>query len=244
MSGQHISIKTKDGQADGWLFKSTTADAPGVIIYMDAFGPRPGLFDMAQRLSEAGYTVLVPDLYNRRAPYEQFDAKTTWTDEKRGPELKAMMAATTQAMTVDDTEGFIRALRDAGVKGKIGTVGYCMGGARAFNAAAAYPNDIFAAASFHGGNLASDAPDSPHRRAADIKAKLYVGMAGVDGSFPPEQTAILAKALREAEVDYVVENYVGSAHGWAVNDHNVYDEAGAERHWRRMLTLFEEALAP
>ena len=129
-----------------------------------------------------------------------------------------------------------------GVTGPIGIVGYCMGGARALNAAAAYPDRIRAAASFHGGNLASDAPDSPHRHAAPIKARVYVGCAGVDSSFPPEQSARLAEALR-CGVDHVIENYVGMAHGWCVPDHSVYDEAGAERHWKRLTTLFAETLA-
>ncbi|TIV93913.1 MAG: dienelactone hydrolase family protein, partial [Mesorhizobium sp.] len=118
----------------------------------------------------------------------------------------------------------------------------CMGGARALNAAAAYPGRIAAAASFHGGNLASDAPDSPHLKAPSIKARVYVGVAGVDGSFPPEQSARLAEALRVAEVDHVIENYVGMAHGWCVPDHGVFDEAGAERHWKRLTTFFGETL--
>ncbi len=137
---------------------------------------------------------------------------------------------------------FLDALESAGAQ-RIGTVGYCMGGARALNAAAAYPDRIRAAASFHGGNLASDADDSPHRNAAAIKARVYVGVAGVDRSFPPEQSARLAQALREAEVDHAIENYVGMAHGWAVPDHSVFDAVGADRHWKRLLTLFEETLS-
>jgi carboxymethylenebutenolidase len=101
---------------------------------------------------------------------------------------------------------------------------------------------VRAAASFHGGNLASDAPDSPHRRADDIKARVYVACAGIDQSFPPEQSARLAEALRAAEVDHAIENYVGMAHGWAVSDHGVYDERGAERHWKRLLAFFAETL--
>jgi carboxymethylenebutenolidase len=117
-----------------------------------------------------------------------------------------------------------------------------MGGARALNAAGAWPDRIVAAASFHGGNLASDAPDSPANRAASIKAKVYVGSAGVDNSFPPAQSARLAEALREAEVDHVIENYIGMKHGWCVSDHGVFDERGAERHWKRLLEFFAETL--
>ncbi len=129
-----------------------------------------------------------------------------------------------------------------GVTGPIGTTGYCMGGARAINAAAAHPERIVAAASFHGGNLASDAPDSPQKNAARIKARVYVACAGVDGSFPPEQSAKLAEAFRVAEIDHAIENYVGMAHGWCVSDHTVFNEKGAERHFSRLKTLFAETL--
>ena len=141
-----------------------------------------------------------------------------------------------------DSGAFLDALAKHGATGPVGAVGYCMGGARALNAAAAYPDRIRAAASFHGGNLAGDNADSPHRRAAEVKAKVYVGTAGVDRSFPPEQSARLAEALRVAEVDYVIENYVGMGHGWCVPDHSVYDDKGAERHWKRLETFFGEAL--
>jgi carboxymethylenebutenolidase len=153
-----------------------------------------------------------------------------------------MMAGTTQAMTQKDTGAFIEALAAGGATGPIGTVGYCMGGGRAINSAAAHNGRIAAAASFHGGNLASEAPDSPHRAAAALKGRVYVGTAGVDRSFPPEQSAKLAQALREAEVDHVIENYVGMAHGWAVSDHSVYDSTGCERHWKRLLAFFGETL--
>jgi len=156
--------------------------------------------------------------------------------------LTALVASTTQDMTIRDGAAFLDALAAEGIAGPIGVVGYCMGGARALNAAASYPDRIVAVASFHGGNLASDAADSPHRKAAMIKARLYVGAAGVDRSFPPEQSARLAEALRVAEVDHVIENYVGMAHGWCVPDHSVYDAAGAERHWKRLATLFAETL--
>lgn len=145
-------------------------------------------------------------------------------------------------MTIRDSGAFLDALDAEGVTGPVGTVGYCMGGARALNAAATYSGRIVAAASFHGGNLASDAADSPHRKAASIKARVYVGTAGVDRSFPPEQSARLAEALRTAEADHVIENYAGMVHGWCVADHSAFDATGAERHSKRMATLFSETL--
>lgn len=244
MTKQDLHIKTRDGVAKAGLFRSAKVSSAkaGVILYQDAFGPRPALDQMAERLAVEGYAVLVPDLFYRNAPYGPFAAKTAFVEEKTKAPLMALVTGTTQEMTISDSAAFVDALAGEGVTGPIGTVGYCMGGARALNAAATYPERIKAAASFHGGNLASDAADSPHRKAASIKARVYVGMAGVDRSFPPEQSTKLAAALRAAEVDHLLENYVGMAHGWCVPDHSVYDEAGAERHWKRLTALFAETL--
>jgi len=244
MAKQDIQIKTRDGVAKAGLFRpaAATSTKAGVILYMDAFGPRPALDVMAERLAGDGYAVLVPDLFYRFGAYGPFDAKTAFAEEKSKAALMAMVGGTTQEMTIGDSGAFLDALAGEGISGPIGTVGYCMGGARALNAAAVYPDRIRAAASFHGGNLASDAADSPHHKAAAIKARVYVGMAGVDRSFPPDQSTRLAEALGVAEIDHAIENYVGMAHGWCVSDHGVYDAAGAERHWQRLTTLFAETL--
>lgn len=243
MTKKDIEIRTADGVAKAGLFGPPQGSA-GVILYMDAFGPRSALDDMAERLADEGYLVLVPDLFYRFGAYGPFDAKTAFGDEKKRAELMGMVGGTTQAMTQSDTAAFIDALTEAGADGPLGAVGYCMGGGRALNAAAAHPGRIAAAASFHGGNLAADTPDSPANNAVKIKARVYVGVAGVDQSFPPEQSARLADALRRAEVDHIIENYVGMRHGWAVPDHSVFDPTGAERHWKRLTTLFAETLRP
>jgi len=242
MAKQDIEIATADGVAQAGLFRPAGGAATGVVLYMDAFGPRPALDGMAERLAGLGYAVLVPDLFYRNAPYGPFDARTAFSDEKTRPKLMGLIGATTQAMTIRDSEAFLDVLAAHGATGPLGVVGYCMGGARALNAAASYPARIRAAASFHGGNLAGDNADSPYRRAADIKARVYVGTAGVDRSFPPEQSARLAQALRAEQVDHIIENYVGMDHGWCVPDHSVYDEKGAERHWKRLETFLGEAL--
>jgi carboxymethylenebutenolidase len=245
MAKQNIAIRTQDGTAKAGLFQPShqpAAEAPGVILYMDAFGPRPALDAMAERLADEGYVVLLPDLFYRYGDYGPLDAKTAFSEEPTRTKLRSMIGDTTQDMTRRDTAAFLETLTQAGATGRIGVVGYCMGGGRAINAAAAYPERIAAAASFHGGRLASDAPDSPHLNVATIKGRVYVGSAGVDESFPPEQSARLAEALRRAEIDHVIENYVGMAHGWAVPDSRVHDERGAERHWTRLLTLFGETL--
>ncbi|PAQ07140.1 dienelactone hydrolase family protein [Mesorhizobium temperatum] len=242
MAKRDIQIKTSDGLAKAGLFRSAAPAKAAIILYMDAFGPRSALDQMAERLAGDNCAVLVPDLFYRNAPYGPFEAKTAFSDEKRKAAIMGLLSGTTQDMTIRDSGAFLDALDAEGVTGPVGAVGYCMGGARALNAAAAYPDRIIAAASFHGGNLASDAADSPHRKAASIKARVYVGTAGVDRNFPPEQSARLAEALRTAEVDHVIENYAGMAHGWCVPDHSAFDATGAERHWKRLTTLFTETL--
>jgi carboxymethylenebutenolidase len=232
-----------EGTAEATLVTPSGATPKaGVIVYMDAFGLRPALEEIAERIAAAGYAVLVPDTLYRGGRFGPFDAKTAFKDEAIGKTIRAAMATTTQAMTQADTAAFIEALSSRGVAGPIGTTGYCMGGARAINAAAAHPDRIVAAASFHGGNLANDAPDSPQKNAAKIQARVYVACAGVDGSFPPEQSAKLAEAFRVAEIDHAIENYVGLGHGWCVPDHGVYNAKGAERHYARLKTLFAETL--
>ncbi|TCT06550.1 dienelactone hydrolase family protein [Aquabacter spiritensis] len=244
MPFEQITLTLADGRCAALLARPATPRPghPGVILYMDAFGLRPALGAMAERLADNGYAVLVPDLYYRVADHGAFDAKTAFQVEETRVRLRALMAQTPPALTEQDGPAFIAALTEAGARGPLGAVGYCMGGGRAVVAAAAFPDRIAAAASFHGGNLATEAPDSPHLRAAAITARLYVGSAGIDAGFPPDQSARLAEALRSAEVDHIIENYAGMAHGWAVPDHRVHDRAGAARHWTRLLTLFDECL--
>lgn len=242
---QELQIRTQDGLARAWLFHprvETTAGLPGIIYYMDALGPRDAIFKMGQRLADAGYIVLLPDLFYRSGSCGPYDGEA-FNNETSRNEIIKMMGDTTHEMTMRDTTAFLDILSGEAAAGPIGVVGYCMGGGRAIAAAATFPDRIAAAASFHGGNLASENPDSPHLLADRIKARVYIGTAGIDASFPPEQSARLDSAFRNAGVDYMLENYVGVQHGWTVPDRNkIYDEAGSERHWRRLLSLFEEIL--
>jgi carboxymethylenebutenolidase len=240
---QDIEINAADGVAKAAIFRPDNGASAerGIIFYMDAMGPRQALYDMAQRLADSGYVVLLPDLFYRFGAYGPFNG-TSFGDPASREMIMNMLRGTTQEMTKRDSAAFLEALTTAGATGPVGAIGYCMGGARALTAAAAYSDRIAAAATFHGGNLASDAEDSPHRLAADIKGSVYIGVAGVDNSFPPEQSGRLAEALRIGGVDHMIENYVDMAHGWTVPDHGVYDETGAERHWKRLLNLFNETL--
>ncbi len=242
MGGQVVAVKTVDGRMNVAVLRPDKPAGSGVILYMDAFGLRPALDLMAERMAGWGHVVLVPDLFYRFGAYGPIDAKTGFAEEASRAALMKMMGGTSQDQTVADSGAMLDLLAAEGVTGSVGTVGYCFGGGRALHAAAAYPGRIRAAASFHGGNLASDAPDSPHTRVGAIKARVYVASAGVDRSFPPEQSARLAQALRAGGVDHVIENYLGMEHGWCVPDSAAYDATGAARHWRRLENLFGETL--
>lgn len=237
-------VKTDGGMAVTVVRPQVAAaNASGVILYMDAFGPRPALEAMAERIATWGHVVLIPDLFHRAGAYGPFDPATAFTVDATRAQLMAIMGATSQEMTGEDTGVLLGMLADEGAIGPVGVVGYCLGGGRALHAAAAYPGRVKAVASFHGGNLASDQPDSPHLRVGAIKGLVYVGSAAIDRSFPPEQSAKLEQALRAAGLDYVMENYVGCEHGWCVPDHSVFNATGAARHWRRLEALFGEGLA-
>lgn len=233
---------TAEGTVKAWVFHPAQPSTTGVILYMDAFGPRPALEGMSARMAAMGHVVLLPDLFYRAGAYGPFDPETAFGNDVTRGQLMALMGGTSQDMTVRDTAKFLQMLSAEDATGSVATVSYCLGGGRALNAAAAYPDRIVAAASLHGGNLASDQPDSPHTRVAAIKGRACVGSAGMDRSFPPEQSAKLAQALREGGVDHVIENYIGCEHGWCVPDHSVYSATGAERHWRRLETFFGETL--
>lgn len=238
-----ISITTPDGTARAWHFAPSAPSRTGVIIYMDIFGVRQALFDMAARISGLGHHVLVPDLFYRTGEYPFL----VGTEAARFPEVMAGMRErrdrTSVSATVKDTPFFIEALTERGATGPLATVGYCLGGARALRAATDNPDRVAAAASFHGGNLAGDDEDSPHHHIEKARARIYVGSAGVDASFPPEQSARLAEALRRAQLEHQIENYATCEHGWAVIDGPKFHAEGAERHFRRLAVLLDETLA-
>src|SRR6185312_10188136 len=159
----------------------------GVLFYMDGFGIRPAMLEMASHIAKQGYAVLLPDLYYRFGSYGPFAPKEILQGDFRaivGP----LMATTNNHKAAEDTAAFLSyfASRNDVSRGKVGTVGFCMGGGMALTAAGYYPDRIAAAASFHGSNLASDLPTSPHLVVPQIKAEVYVAGADKDHGYPPE----------------------------------------------------------
>ena len=243
---QDLSLKTPEGDLRAFAFTPDTGDGPwpGVIFFMDAPAIRPALFDMAERLAGHGYVVIMPDLYWRAGAYEPIDMATIRNDEARREAFARLRASTDPDKQLRDTAACLGWLAaDPRVKGEaVGVTGYCMGGGIALRAAAAFPERIAAAASFHGGNLATDAEDSPHLLAPQIKAKVLVAGADEDRSFPLEQKDRLAAALKSAGVEAEVTIYEGAKHGYAPPDMPVYDREASERHWREMFALFDGRL--
>jgi len=243
-----VEIPTADGNADGVLAAPDGAGPfPGVVLYMDAFGPRPRLEEMAARIAAEGYVVLVPHVFYRSGRAPLFDTSALLDPESRErvfAKIGPVMSRLTPELAMRDAGAWLAFLaadeRVADVP--VGLTGYCMGGALALRTAAAYPARVAAAASFHGGRLATDAPDSPHRGAATITGEVYVAHADHDRSMPPEQQRLLEDTLAAAGVRHTCELYGGAAHGFTMSDTAAYDEAATERHWDALLDLFGRTL--
>ena len=240
-----IDIKTRDGICPSYVYQPAGKGPwPAVLVFMDGLAIRPAMLELGERLATLGYYVLLPDLFYRSGPYEPMDPHTVFSDpEKRKVLMEKFFAPATPAKIMSDTRAFLEFLAtQPQVKpGGIGTTGYCMGGLMSLTAAGTYPDQIVAAASYHGGRLATDAPDSPHLLAAKMRARIYVAGAIEDQSFPDEMKERLEQALTKAGVIHRIETYQAK-HGWVFRDTPVYDAAAAERHWQSLGDLFAATL--
>ncbi len=242
---EKFEIRTPDGVADAWAYRPEGAGPwPSVLYFPDAFGVRPAAHEMAARLSSLGYFVLLPNVLYRAGDFAPFDPKVAFSDPSERARIMAIIKQLDAAAAMRDVGAYLDAVaaQPGALAGKVGCVGYCMGGRIAFTAAGAHPDRIGAAASIHGGHLVTGEPDSPHAKADRIRARVYLGVADNDGSCTPEHQGTLATALGAAHVAYQIELYQGASHGFAVPDMPVYDAAAAERHWERLATLFASAL--
>ena len=256
MIGERLDVRTTDGVMDCYTFvpapgagsnaggAARVSAWPVVIVYMDAFGIRDQLGHMAQRLASNGYFVALPNLYYRTSGFQPFDREAVLAEGPERTRFRSMIESINGPMVMRDTSALLDALegRPGVVSGAIGVVGYCMGGGYALSAAATFPDRVEAAASIHGGWLATDKPDSPHRLAGRMRARIYVGAAAIDPTFPREQHERLDTAFRDAGLAYTIETYEGARHGFAVLGHLAYDHEAAERHWTRLLAFLGDAL--
>lgn len=250
-----VEVRTADGRCDAAFFHPAAGTHPGVLIWTDIFGLRPAFRAMGRRLAAQGYTVLVPNPFYRtaRAPVVvdassfNFDnpaerAKVEqWTASIRAPGAIERDA--------DAHVAFLDAQPQVNTARKLGTHGYCMGGPLVFKTAAQAPARIGAAATFHGGGLVTDKPDSPHLLAPRIKSRMYLAIAASDDAKEPDAKDKLREAFAAAHVPARIEVYPGTIHGWCVPDmprHEgkpIYDKADAERAWGKLLELYGAVLA-
>ena len=219
------------------------AEFPGVIFLTDIWGIRTSNIGMAKRLAEKGFAVLMPNVFHRYSR-NQPNGFEPENDAEKQKALHTLFGCLTAAQMVSDGKAYVDfLLAQKGVKpGKVGVVGYCFTGQMALRIAAAEPDRVAAAASFHGGFLVTDKPDSPHKQIAKVKARLYFGHAVEDSSATPEQIETLEAALRDWHGAFQSETYEGAKHGWTVPGRPVYNELQAERAFEKEVELFDATL--
>ncbi len=246
VSETDVSVKTPDGEADCYFVHPATGAHAGVIVWPDVLGLRPAYRLMGKRLAESGYAVLVVNPYYRNARSPVVEPGESFQDESTRGKVMPMARSLTPETNVTDAKAFVAWLDQQSAvdtSRQIGTTGYCMGGPMTMRTAAAVPGRIGAGASFHGGRLATDAPDSPHLLVPEMQASFLFAIAENDDEREPEAKNILRESFDSAGLDAEIEVYEGAMHGWCALDSRVYNEVQAERAWGRLLVLFETALA-
>lgn len=240
ISGRDVTIPTPDGQCDAYFVTPESGKHPAVLIWPDIFGLRPAFRQMADRLAQSGYSVLVVNQFYRSqpAPTAPEGASTPIADVRP---LAATLSPETNAIDAKAFVTWLDAQPQVDTDKRIGTSGYCMGGTMVMRTAAAVPDRIGAGASFHGANLASDQPTSPHLLIPKMKAAFLIAIAENDDERSPEEKNVLKQAFADANVKAEIEVYP-AGHGWCPPDHRVYNEEQAERAWKRMLVLFADSL--
>src|SRR5476651_788590 len=243
MIDQQIEIPTKDGHTATFIsHPERNGPHPVILFYMDAPGIREELRDMARRLATSGYYVMLPNMYYRSGVMELGPL----SPDPESPERKRMfgfMNSINIPMVMEDTTALLAyADQQPAANAKIvGTVGYCMSGRYAVNAATHFPERVKAAASIYGTKLATDQPDSPHLAACKTKAELWFGCAETDVYARQEIIDKIAAAMKGANAE--VEVYPGTHHGFAFPKRPVYHRDAAERHWERLLALYRRNLS-
>ena len=238
-----IDVTTPDGTCDSYFVHPSSGAHPAVLIWPDAFGLRDAKRQMAKRLAESGYSVLVVNQYYRsqRAPIV-----SSTNFQEVAPIVRPLMGTLNADTHVRDARAFISFLdsqSSVDTSRGVGTMGYCMGGPITMRTAAAVPDRVKAGASFHGGGLVTDQPDSPHLLVPQMQAQYLFAIAENDDENEPEAKNVLREVFDKAGLAAEIEVYEDALHGWCPPDTQVYHEAQAERAWSRLLALFERALA-
>ena len=243
---EHVAaeIETGDGRCETHAYyPARPGPWPVVVVFMDGIGLRSAVLDIGARIASAGYYAFVPDLFYRVGYKGEYGVSPFSDPTSRADLMTRIIPSASVANVMRDMEVFLAHI-DAQPnvrRGRIGVTGYCMGARLSLYAAGHFGDRIAAAASYHGGGLATDAPDSPHTLAPRIKARVYVAGAIEDRGFDDAQKERLERALSDAGVDHRIETYP-ARHGWVPADTPVHDQVAAERHWETLLDLFAETL--
>jgi carboxymethylenebutenolidase len=244
-----IDIAVPGGTAEAWLSRpESEGDRPGVLLFMDAFGIRPQIEQMADRIASWGYVVLAPHVFHRNGTIEELAPTTDLRDEHESADFFGEAFSRVRGLTAAKVSPDLVAYVDdllalTGVApGPVGVTGYCMGARLAIRTSCLRPDVVAACGGFHGGGLATDADDSPHRGLGEARAAYVFGHADKDRSMPPEAIERLDRALEEAGLDHVSEVYAGARHGYTMADTAAYDEQAAERHYAALEDLFRRSL--
>ncbi len=245
-NGTDVEIRTPDGICDAYFVHPANGRHPGVLIWPDIFGLRPAFRDMATRLAESGYSVLVINPFYRTQKAPTAPEHPDFNDPATRQSLMALAGSLSPGTAVIDAKAFVAyidAQPSVDTKGKIGTTGYCMGGPFVFRTAAAFPDRVGAAATFHGGGLVTDKPESPHLLIPQMRAHFLIAIAESDDQQQPDAKAVLRESFAKAGLPAIVEVYAGTKHGWCPPDSAVYNHDQAEKAWSGMLALFKSSLA-
>lgn len=245
MDRRAIDIETPDGVADAYLVVPEGEPRPGVLLMMDAFGLRPQIEEMADRIAAQGYAVLAPNLFYRAGRAPLWPMPNLSEEGARGAffaAVKPLMAALTPEHMATDGAAYLEALATVATPGPVAVTGYCMGARAAWRIAAAHPDGVAALAGFHGGGLATDDPGSPHRSAGALRATVYLGHADHDASNTSEQIATMDTALEAAGIEHKTEVYEDAPHGFTMADTPSYRADAAARHDEALSALLSATL--
>jgi carboxymethylenebutenolidase len=248
MQTTSVQVPTADGTADAYFVKPDgDGPFPAVLMFMDAFGLRPRLVEMAERIAGRGYAVLIPNLFYRSARPPLIQPEELADPERRGAafgRLMPMIQELTTERVAADAGAYLDflAAQDEVAEGPVVITGYCMGGTNALRAIEAHPDRIAALASFHAGRVVTDQPDSPHLAVGRITGEAYFAHADNDQSMNADQIKALEAALAEAGVNATSEVYEGAPHGFSMSDTSMYDQAAEERHWQNLFALLGRVL--
>ncbi|MCU0760529.1 MAG: dienelactone hydrolase family protein [Steroidobacteraceae bacterium] len=243
---REVEIKTSDGTADAHFVHPAKGKAPAVLVWTDIFGLRPAFRQMGRRLAESGYAVLTPNPFYRTQRAPTTTPGASLQDETTRNAVMAMARTLSAETHASDGQAFIGWLDGQAAvdtRRKMGTTGYCMGGPIVMRTAGNFPDRIGAGASFHGGGLATDKPDSPHLLVPKMKAHVLIAIAANDDEKEPNAKVVLRQAFDAAKVPAEIEVYAGTKHGWCPPDAAVYDEAQAEKAWARLLATLKAGIA-